>query len=355
MKGARSLSTWQRGLLGVVALVVFNGVFAVFGLWEEHWLAGIGVDFVGIVLILQWFTAYIPAYRLPAYERTVSICFPIVMLVAWELLVKAGVLSATWFPPPTRVARALWELATEYDPFNKTSLLGRPWLIPSMYQEQGWAGVKALFAESHMWVTLMRIFVGFVLGTVPGLIVGMAMGMNRTVRAMLDPVISALYVIPKITILPLMMLIFSPFGETYKFVTVGISSFFVVLINTMAGVREVDPIFIEAGKNYGADRLQLFRHVIIPGAMPVIFAGLRLALGTALIVIVAIEFVRAKSGVGHITWYYWEVLDPPKMYAGLIVIMALGILLTYGLQRTEGWIMPWRRRREQVTAEMPEG
>jgi ABC-type nitrate/sulfonate/bicarbonate transport system permease component len=355
MRGLRSLSTWQRGLLGVVALVLFNGAFVVFGLWEEHWLAGIGVDFVGIVLILQWLTAYIPSYRLAAYERVVSICFPIVMLIAWELLVKAGVLSATWFPPPTRVARALWELATEYDPFNKTSLLGRPWLIPSMYQEQGWAGVKALFAESHMWVTLTRIFVGFVLGTVPGLIVGMAMGMNRTVRAMLDPVISALYVIPKITILPLMMLIFSPFGETYKFVTVGISSFFVVLINTMAGVREVDPIFIEAGKNYGADRLQLFRHVIIPGAMPVIFAGLRLALGTALIVIVAIEFVRAKSGVGHITWYYWEVLDPPKMYAGLIVIMMLGILLTYGLKRTEGWIMPWRGRREQTTAEIPEG
>jgi len=355
MKGLKSLAVWQRILIAVMVLALFNGLFVILGWWKEHWIVGIGVNFVGIVIILQWLTAYIPAYRLSTYERAVSIGFPIVMLIAWELLVKAEILSATWFPPPTRLVRALWELATEYDPFRKTSLLGRPWLIPTMYQEQGWEGVKVLFAESHLWATLMRIFAGFVLGAVPGLIVGMAMGMNRTVRAMLDPVISALYVIPKITILPLMMLIFTPFGETYKIVTVGISVFFVVLINTMAGVREIDPIFIEAGRNYGADGLQLFRHVIIPAAMPVIFAGLRLALGTALIVIVAIEFVRAKSGVGHITWYYWEVLDPPKMYAGLLVIMALGILLTYGLQRTEGWIMPWRRRREQTVVEVPEG
>ena len=355
MKNSKSLAAWQRILLVVAVLVVLNGLLTALGLWKEHWLVGVGVNFVGIVLILQWFTAYLPSYRLPAYERAVSIGFPIVMLIAWELLVRGGILSATWFPPPTRVTRALWELATEYDKFNKTSLLGRPWLIPSMYQAEGWQGVKTLFAESHMWVTLVRIFAGFIVGTVPGLIVGVAMGMSRTVRAMLDPVISALYVVPKITILPLMMLIFSPFGETYKIVTVAISSFFVVLINTMAGVREVDPIFIEAGKNYGAKGTQLFRHVIIPAAMPVIFAGLRLALGTALIVIVAIEFVRAKSGVGHITWYYWEVLDPPKMYAGLIVIMVMGIVLTYGLQRIEGYIMPWRRRREQVVVEIAEG
>jgi len=355
MKDSKSLSAWQCILLTAVVLAVFNGLLAALDLWKEHWILGVGVDFVGLVLILQWLTAYVPDHRLQVYEHVVSIGFPVIMLIAWELLVRAEILSATWFPPPTRVARALWELATEYDKFNQTSLLGRPWLIPSVYQEQGWQGVKALFAESHLWVTLMRIFAGFIVGTVPGLIVGMTMGMSRTVRAMLDPVISALYVIPKITILPLMMLIFSPFGETYKIVTVGISSFFVVLINTMAGVREIEPIFIEAGKNYGASGIRLFRHVIIPAAMPVIFAGLRLALGTALIVIVAIEFVRAKSGVGHITWYYWEVLNPPKMYAGLIVIMLLGILLTYGLQRVEGWIMPWRRRREQVLVEVPEG
>ena len=77
--------------------------------------------------------------------------------------------------------------------------------------------------------------------------------------------------------------------------------------------------------------------------MPVIFAGLRLALGTALIVIIAIEFVRAKTGVGFLTFYYWEILAPEKMYAGLLVVMLLGVLLTIGLQWVERLVMPWRR------------
>jgi len=75
----------------------------------------------------------------------------------------------------------------------------------------------------------------------------------------------------------------------------------------------------------------------------VVFAGLRLALGTALIVIIAVEFVRAKTGVGFLTFYYWEILSPEKMYAGLVVVMVLGVLLTAGLKKVEQWFMPWRR------------
>jgi len=347
MRNSRPLAPWHKILITVVVLALFNAIFLALGLWRKNWITALGVNFIGIVLILQWLGEYVSARNMSKYERLLAIGFPVVMLLAWEMLVRTDILNATWFPPPTQVAKALWAIATEYDRFNKTSLLGRPWLIPEVYSELGWTGVKALFAESHLWATIMRIFSGFIFGAIPGLIVGVGMGVSRTVRAMLDPVVSALYVIPKITILPLMMLIFSPFGETYKIVTVAISSFFVVLINTMAGVREIEPIYLEAGKNYGAGTLQGFRHIIIPAAMPVIFAGLRLALGTALIVIVAIEFVRAKSGVGYLTWYYWEILNPPKMYAGLIVIMILGIVLTYGLQSIEGVLMPWRRRREQ--------
>jgi ABC-type nitrate/sulfonate/bicarbonate transport system permease component len=177
---------------------------------------------------------------------------------------------------------------------------------------------------------------------------GVFMGMNRIIRTMLDPVISATYVVPKITILPLMMLIFDPFGETYQIVTIGIGVFFLVLINTMTGVRDIDPIFLEAGRNYGANRLQLFCHVIIPGALPFIFAGLRLGLGVGLVIVVAIEFLRGEKGVGYITWYYWEIMIVKNMYAGLIVIMLLGVLTTFGLQRLERWVIPWQREEREL-------
>ena len=84
----------------------------------------------------------------------------------------------------------------------------------------------------------------------------------------------------------------------------------------MAGVRGIDRVYPEACRNYGANRLQMFRHVILPGALPVIFSGLRLALGTSLIVIVAVEFIRSQAGIGYVIFYHWQVLAPSKMYAG---------------------------------------
>ncbi|MBN1263896.1 MAG: ABC transporter permease [Anaerolineales bacterium] len=348
MNGTDRKEAGRKILILFAVVLLLDIVLAAAGLWKRFWLYAILINLISIGVISQWGTAFVAGGKLHRYERFLSIGFPLVMLFSWEMLVRVGILNPMWFPPPSEVAKALWELSTEYDKFNETSLLGRPWLIPEMYREYGWEGIKILVEESHLIATLTRIFLGFIFGSIPGLIIGVTMGMSRTIRAMLDPVISAMYVIPKITILPLMMLIFSPFGETYKIVTVAISVFFVVLINSMVGVREVEPILIEAGRNYGARGVQLFKHVIVPGAMPVIFGGLRLALGTALIVIVAIEFVRAKSGVGYITWYYWEILKPPKMYAGLIVIMILGIILTYGLQWTEKLVIPWRKRRDEA-------
>jgi NitT/TauT family transport system permease protein len=220
--------------------------------------------------------------------------------------------------------------------------LGPFWLLPKKIGTRDWAAALKVMQEGHLWVSLFRIFSGFLLGAVPGIILGVVMGMNRTIRVALDPVISAIYVLPKIAILPLVMLIFG-IGEMSKVVIVGIASFFLVLINTTVGVRDIDPIFFEAGKNYGANRLQMFYHVIIPGALPIIFAGLRLSLGTALIVIIAAEFVAAKYGLGYLIWFSWQTLLTENMFAGLVVVMVLGVLFTSGLQTIERWLMPWQR------------
>jgi len=155
-------------------------------------------------------------------------------------------------------------------------------------------------------------------------------------------VFSAIYVLPKIAILPLVMLIFG-IGEVSKIVIVGIAAFFLVLTNTMTGVRDIEPIYLEAGRNYGANGWQLLWHVILPGALPFIFAGLRLSLGTALIVIIAAEFVAAKYGLGFLIWYSWQTLLTENMFAGLVVIMVLGTLFTSGLQIVERRLMPWQR------------
>ena len=274
--------------------------------------------------------------KMDTKDRLLSVGFALLLLLLWELAVALEWLDARFFPAPSHVAIALWDLIA------KGELLGPLWLLPKKIRTGDWAAALKVIQEGHLWISLFRIFSGFLLGAVPGIILGVLMGMNRTLRVALDPVISAIYVLPKIAILPLVMLIFG-IGEMSKVVIVGVASFFLVLINTTVGVRDIEPIFFEAGRNYGANRLQMFFHVIIPGALPIIFAGLRLSLGTALIVIIAAEFVAAKYGLGYLIWFSWQTLLTENMFAGLVVVMILGILFTSGLQTIERWLMPWQR------------
>jgi ABC-type nitrate/sulfonate/bicarbonate transport system permease component len=331
-------------LLLAAACLVWNVVLYFGALWRPYWWLALLTNFAFIVVAAERIGRRVPPGRRALYERTLAFGFPLLALIAWQLIVDAGILNPLWFPQPTRIARALWDVTVNYDRFSQTSLIGRPWLIPSRFETDGWTGVWALFAESQVWATLGRVGGGFVIGAIPGILLGVLMGINRTIRLMLDTTLSAVYVLPKIAIFPIVMLMFAdPFGEGPKIAVVALSVFFLMAINTMAGVRDIDPVFIMAGRNYGARGLSMLWHVILPAAMPVIFAGLRLALGTALIVIISVEFLRAKQGVGFMTFYYWEVLNPEKMYAGLVVVMILGVILTYGLQVLQRRLMPWQQ------------
>jgi NitT/TauT family transport system permease protein len=335
------VSAWAWPLGVLLATVT---VASLVGLGAGGWWAVLAVVFVCVVLLAQEVEARLPLRWRGAYQRALALGFPLSLLLTWEWLAGSGVLNARWFPPPSQIATALWELTVTFDRFNRSSLLGRPWLVPEVFAESGWAGVQALIRESHVWATLSRVFGGFVIGVVPGVLVGIVMGLNRTVRMMLDATMSAIYVLPKIAIFPILMLVFpNPFGEGPKIAVVAISAFFLVAISTMAGVQGIDKVYLEAGRNFGANRAQMLRHVILPGALPIVFSGLRLALGTALIVIVAVEFVRADRGVGFLVFYYWQVLVTPRMYAALVVVMALGVGLTALLQWVERWVMPWRK------------
>jgi len=328
----------------VAGLVVVAVAATALGLWRDWWWALLAAEFTLLVFAAEALERRLPFRLQRGYQSALAWLFPLLLLTSWQWLSTSGVLNPRWFPPPTTIAVALWDMVVNADRFSGLSLLGRPWQLPARVAESGWAGVAATFAESHLWATLARVLLGFVLGALPGVLIGMVMGLNKTVRAMLDATMSAIYVLPKIAVFPLLMLVFAdPFGEGPKVTVVAISAFFLVALSTMAGVQGIDPVLVQAGKNFGANRWQMFRHVILPGALPIVFNGLRLALGTALIVIVAVEFVRSQTGVGYLVYYHWQVLSTPKMYAALLVIMGLGVGLTALLQAVERRVMPWKR------------
>jgi NitT/TauT family transport system permease protein len=248
-------------------------------------------------------------------EWWVSAAVVVVGLAVWEWGVRSGGISALFFPAPTSIAVTLAELVSDGE------------------------------LTTHLVATLSRLALGFAAGGLPALVLGSAMGWSRRLRVAVDPFVAAAHPIPKIAVLPLIMIIFG-IGETSKIVVVAVAVFFPVLINTMAGVRQISPIYLEVAENYGAGWFKVFTRIVLPGALPLVLTGARLALNTALVVTIAVELVAAQEGLGEMIWFAWETLRTEELYASLIVIAALGIGLNVLLQWLTAGLVPWEVERE---------
>ncbi len=248
------------------------------------------------------------------YEPFLSVGFVIFLLLLWEFAVSAKWLDSRFWPAPSTI-------------FNETlSMLGDNLLQP------------------HIWATFTRVLWAFSVGSITGIGLGLAMGIFRPLRAMFDPIISALSVLPKIAILPLVYLAFGGYGEVPRTVTVGIGVFAVMVINAMGAVRTIDGVLIEAGKNFGAKWWQMFQHVLLPGALPSIFSGLRIGAATALLVVIAAEFSYTNEGLGFLIWSSWSTLSTTRMFVGLIAIALMGVLFTLLLNLADRLLIPWKNK-----------
>ena len=254
-----------------------------------------------------------PAHRTASQtaERLVSLFSPILLLLFWEALVRLGFLNANFFPAPTGVVGTLWGLLSSGELFR------------------------------HVGISLQRSLIGFVLGSLPGLVLGLSMGLFPLARAAIWPMIGALYPIPKIAILPLVMLIFG-LEESSKWVIIAIGVFFPMLINSMAGVLAIEKVYHDVGRNFGANRLTRFLTIALPGALPLVLTGVRLAWGVALLLVVAAEFVAAKSGLGYFIWHSWQIFSVEEMYVGIITISVIGYLSFLLLDELGRLLVPWK-------------
>lgn len=246
-----------------------------------------------------------------AQERVIAVVSPIGVLVIWQILSDAGLLDARYVPSPLRIVEAAVTLSSS----------GELW--------------------RDIGVSLYRLGIGFALGAVPGVVIGIIMGVNRYVRAALDPIVAAAYPIPKIAVLPLLMLVFG-LGDGSKIAVVAFSVLLLTVINTVVGVRGIDRVYFDVARNYNTPWRKLFWRVIIPGALPTIFAGLRLSLGMSLIVLVGAEFVASQAGIGFLIWSSWETLVVENMFVGIIVITILGVGSAFLLRECERYLMPWQ-------------
>ena len=235
------------------------------------------------------------------------------ILVVWQLLVQTGKLNELFLPSPLSVLRAMWGMIVSG---------ALPWAV---------------------LVSLNRLLQGFVYGSVIGIVLGLMAGSIRWVEDILDPWVAAVYPIPKSALFPLFLLWFG-LGDTSKVITIAVGVLFLVLVNTVTGVKSINPLLIKAAVDLGASRLQVFVKVILPGALPNIFTGLRLGSGMALILVFITEIEATKAGLGFLLWEAFQLMETRNVFVGVVTFGILGVALTWGLQWLERVCCPWAQR-----------
>lgn len=249
-----------------------------------------------------------------AAERAVAVSSPLILLALWEVAARVGAIDMRFFPAPVSVIQ---EAAVQ---------------------------IRNGVLLEHGYATLQRIVVGFAIGAVPAIVAGIAMGLMPFVRAALRPIINATYPIPKIAVLPLFVLLFG-LGDGSKYAIIAVAVFYIVVIGTYEGVRNIDSIYFDVGQNFRAGKIMMFRDVALPGALPSVLAGLRLGMGVALLVIVAAEFSGARSGVGFLIWNSWQTFQVKLMYVGLLTTAVMGFAFSALFDALDRILLPWKRRR----------
>jgi NitT/TauT family transport system permease protein len=233
------------------------------------------------------------------------------LLVLWEIAPRAGWIEPSLIPPLSTVAKAWWEL------------LGNGQL---------WDNTQA---------SLRRAVTGFAVAVVVGVPLGMLIGWYKCLHQLVDPLLELFRNTAALALLPVFTLLLG-IGETSKTAIVIYACLFPVLLNTVSGVRAVDPLLVRSARSMGLPPPRLFQKVVLPSALPTIFTGVRMAGAASILVLIAAEMVGAKAGLGYLINYAQFNFMIPQMYAGILTISAIGLVVNAGLVRLERHFSRWR-------------
>lgn len=235
-----------------------------------------------------------------------------VLLGIWELFGPS--LNKLILRPPSDIARAFVELVQNGE------------LVDALGQ------------------SLRELAGGLVIALVVGIVLGIASGRWRVVHNATDPIVSALYSVPSVALVPLIAVAFRSVGDAPRIATVALFAVFPILINTQQGVRNVDRQLLEVARAFNTSERRLWTDVIVPSATPYLLAGVRLAIGRGLIGMVVAEFFVGLVGLGYLIISYENVFRIDRMFVPVILIAAMGIILMGFVQWIEGRVAPWLKK-----------
>jgi ABC-type nitrate/sulfonate/bicarbonate transport system permease component len=235
----------------------------------------------------------------------------LVVIAAWQAAGSAGLVNSLFLPTPSAIARAIWQLAVS----------GALW--------------------QHISYSLMRIGTGWILGTIAGVAVGFAIGLFNHARAIGITFISALFPIPKIALLPLLIL-WLGIGEEPKIATIALGVFFATAISVYSGVDAVPRNLIRMAQSFNVPFSTIVRKVIWPGALPSILAGFRISASVALLLVVSAEMIGADHGIGAFVLQAGNLMQTDQLLAGVVILSLFGLAVGKLINWLEARLLHWR-------------
>jgi len=227
---------------------------------------------------------------------TLQVLTPVVLIILWELIARSGLLYEGVVPTTLEVVRAFWGEITS----------------PALYH--------------HYGITLMELFGGFIIATITGVVVGVALGSRPFASRVADPFLSSLATTPKIIFLPVVMLMFG-IGPESKVALGALAGFFPIALSTMAGTLGVRPVLVNVGKVLNLSRWQMLTKIYLPSLVGPIIRGMRLGLGVTVIAILLGEIKLSNAGLGFLAIEYYNSFHIANMYSILIIIFLTALII----------------------------
>ena len=243
-------------------------------------------------------------------QRGLPWAVPVAIVLTWELASKSGWLSTRVLPEPWSVVTAFWGLLAS----------GELW--------------------HHVAVSSGRALAGLAVGGGLGLLLGLLTGTFRVAETLLDTTFQMVRNIPALALIPLVILWFG-IDESAKLFLVSVGVFFPIYLNTFHGIRSVDKGLIEMARSYGLNGWQLYRHVVLPGALPSVLVGLRFSLGLMWVLLIVAETISAQAGIGYLTMNAREFLQTDIVLVGILLYALLGKLADVLAKALERWWLRW--------------
>ncbi len=254
---------------------------------------------------------------------------PVIVIAIWQIASTLGWINPLVLPSPWAVVRKWFEYLSPtaaYDPAKGS------WLA--------WLFSGELLGDAAG--SLYRVVVGFVVGAGLALPLGLLMGTSQRIYSLMNLTVQVIRPIPPIAYIPLAILWFG-LGNPPAVFLIALGAFFPVLMNTIAGVRQVDSIYVRAALNLGANQRTLFMRVMLPAAVPYILSGVRIGIGTAFIVVIVAEMIAVSNGLGFRIMEAREYFWSDKIIAGMITIGLLGLAIDVGVSRLNNYMLRWHR------------